>query len=115
MLFFSEMDVLYPPMDIYETKEKLIIELEVPGMERENLKITCVEDKIIIEGNKREKINAPALKFIRMERYSGFFKRVVKLPFKPEEKDIKGVLKNGVLRITINKGIKNIEVEEENE
>lgn len=113
MMFLSEMEPSYPPMDIYETKEHLIIELEVPGIEKENVKITCIEDKIVIEGEKREKFNAPKIKFIRMERYNGPFKRTVKLPFKPEEKSIKGTLKNGILKIIINKKVKNIEVEEE--
>ncbi len=112
MLFFSEFETPFPPIDIYETKDSLIVEVEVPGMTSDDLKITCIEDKIVIEGDKRERINAPQIKFIRMERYTGLFKRTVKLPFKPQVENIKGSIRDGILTIRINKNIKKITVEE---
>lgn len=102
-----------PPMDVYETEGELVIELELPEVERDNVKITVKGQTLTVEGIKSYKVGEEKVKFLRLERYSGYFKRVVQLPFAPKEEGIKATMKKGVLKITISKDrSRRIEVEE---
>ncbi len=102
-----------PPMDVYETERELVIELELPEVDRNDVKITVKGQTLTVEGVKSYKIGEENVKFLRLERYSGYFKRVVQLPFTPVEEGIKATMKKGVLRIIISKDkSRRIEVEE---
>ncbi len=112
-MFIFDSKLIFPALDIYETKNEIVIEAEVPGVNVEGIKITCASDKIIIEGEKREKLNMEQIKFLRMERFNGYFRRVIQLPFSPKEEEIKANLKDGVLTIKIKKRITSIPLEED--
>ena len=104
-----------PPMDVYETRDSIVIELELPEVDRESVKITCEGESVIIEGVKSYKLGLERVKFLRLERSTGPFKRVVKLPFAPNSSRIKATLKKGVLKVEIFKNVQTIEVEAEDE
>ena len=114
-MFIFDPQPIFPTLDIYETKEELVIEAEVPGVTVDMIKVICVSDKIIIEGEKRERLNMAQIKFLRMERFNGHFKRVIQLPFVPKEEEIKANLKDGVLVIRIAKRVKSIDLSKEEE
>ena len=45
---------VYPLLDIKEDKEKYIIDVEVPGIEKKDLKLSIREGNLIVNGEKRE-------------------------------------------------------------
>jgi HSP20 family protein len=104
-----------PPMDVYETDNAIFIEMELPEVEISNIKIVCEGNKLIIEGMKNYKIGLENVKFLRLERHTGPFQRIIHLPFIPKNEDIKATLKHGVLKIEVPKRTQTIKVEEENE
>ncbi len=91
-----------PPMDCYETKEALFIEVHLPGVRLEDLEVTLSGNMIKISGT-RDMKPKDNVRFHRIERPSGSFERTVNLPFSPSEKQISATMKQGVLRITITK------------
>ena len=109
-----EYDTMFsPPMDIYETEGEVVIELELPEVDISNVRIVQEGNRITIEGVKGYNVGNKKVRFLRMERYCGYFKRVVDLPFSPRQEDIKAVMGKGVLKIRIAKKKRIIEVEGE--
>ena len=101
-----------PSMDVYETEKELVIEVELPEVDRKEVKITLEGNTLTIEGVKGYRVHGEKVRFLRLERYSGYFRRKVHLPFIPSEQEIKATMKRGVLKISVKKSTKKIEVED---
>ncbi len=99
------------PIDIYNTKNKLIIELEVPGVKKEDIAIIIQDNILIIKWFLNSDLNNfnnghiesdENIRFLCMERRFGKFEKFLLLPFSPANKNIKALLSNGVLKIIFN-------------
>ena len=102
--FFSDYESKVMKTDIKEKKDKYLIEVELPGYEKENIKID-VEDGYLtvhaeINSNKEEKEEG---KFVRKERYIGSCSRSFYVGDEIENDDIKASFKNGMLKIEVPK------------
>lgn len=85
--------------DIYEENNNYIIESDLPGISKENIKINYENGYLtIIAKTKELKVNT----FIRREKYYGEFKRSFYIGFKKED-NIKANFQNGILTITFPK------------
>ena len=98
------------PIDIYSTKDKLVVELEVPGVKKEDITVIVQDNILIIKWvlnsnlNHRHAENAENdnIRFLCMERRFGKFEKFLLLPFSPSDKNVSAVLSNGVLKIIFN-------------
>ena len=91
--------VRLPRMDISETDESYLLEVDVPGMKPEDIDITVDDGTLRIRGQRRrEKSDS---KYHKVERSYGFFERDVSLPADAEEEQIKAKFSDGVLKLTI--------------
>ncbi|MCK4321301.1 Hsp20/alpha crystallin family protein [candidate division WOR-3 bacterium] len=97
---------LFPVMDIRETDEQFIIDAEVPGMDKKDVKLSIKKDELIIEGEKKEEKKEEGESFIRVERSYGSFRRSVRLPVEVDQSKVKAKYENGVLQIFIPKSEK---------
>ncbi len=95
----SKKRVLSPPLDIYEDKTGLHIEMEIADIDKENIKILCENNRIKIKGKKCNKKTEQ--KYILMERVFGEFEKIIELPFDLNDCNLKATLKDGVLNIFI--------------
>lgn len=85
--------------DIYEENNNYIIESNLPGISKENIKINYENGYLtIIAKTKEIKVNT----YIRRERYYGELKRSFYIGLKKEE-NIKANFQNGILKITFPK------------
>jgi len=92
----------FPPIDMYISKETLYLEIEIPGVEPQDVSLTLQGSHLIIEGIKREKEEShKSLSFIRMERFFGPFQRYIDLPRSVKNQGVKASYKKGVLYIQI--------------
>lgn len=92
-----------PPCDIYETKEHIVIKLEVPGIDEKDINLNSEGSSLTIMGNKRVVQDIKEENFFRMERQRGFFQRKIelsraKLPLKWSFE-----LKDGIMSVFVNK------------
>ncbi|MEA1912818.1 MAG: Hsp20/alpha crystallin family protein [candidate division WOR-3 bacterium] len=94
---------IFPLMDVKEDSKKYIIEVEVPGVEKEDLKLSIKKDKLIIRGEKREEKKKEGESFLRVERSYGGFRRVESLPTEVDKSRVEAKYENGVLRIYLPK------------
>ena len=73
----SETDI-HVPLDVRAEEDSYLVEMIVPGLEPEDVEIEIVEKTIIIQGE--FKAADEEIKFLRKERPSGKFRRVIRLP-----------------------------------
>ena len=91
-----------PPVDIYTTGEhELIIKVEVPGMNRDDLDITVENFTLTIRGEKKAEQAITDEQFHRVERSYGTFTRSFALPHTVDSNRVEAEYKDGVLSIKL--------------
>lgn len=92
-----------PFLDMYETGDCLVLEMDLPGIDPEDVLIKIYEDIIIIEGIKREKHEERSFKYLCMERNFVSFRRMVKIPVPVDSTAGKASYNDGVITVTLPK------------
>jgi HSP20 family protein len=92
-----------PPADVFDGDEAIIIEVDLPGIDQEDVALSLEDDVLMIEG-KRRGVELPGIEVIQ-ERGFGGFRRLIRLPANVESQNAYATLTSGVLRITIPKGV----------
>ncbi|ACG76874.1 heat shock protein Hsp20 [Phenylobacterium zucineum HLK1] len=91
---------LAPSMDVAETKEGMEISLELPGLSREDVKISMDGDLLTVSGEKKAEREEKDRRYRLVERSYGEFSRSVRLPRSIDPATITAAMADGVLRIT---------------
>lgn len=94
---------LFPVMDVRETPEEFVIEAEVPGMNKKEIKLSIKKDELVMEGEKKEEKKEEGESFLRVERSYGSFRRSIRLPSEVDQSRVKAKYENGVLKIYLPK------------
>jgi len=92
-----------PAVDVLETEDAIKIEIEVPGLEKNDIKLQISGDLLIVEGIKRDTEKTEGTRYICMERRFGLFRRTLALPAMGDSSNIRASHDNGVLTITLPK------------
>lgn len=102
-LFSLSQKVWNPPTDVYETKDHIIVKMEIAGVDKSDIEVT-VEDNILkVRGVRCERAKVNKENYHVMEIHYGNFERVFRLPKNLESKDISASYQDGFLRIAIPK------------
>lgn len=97
-----------PALDIIDEKDSFKIKVEMPGLEKEDVKISISDELLIIEGEKTL-LKQDKDKNYRMREINwGNYKRNIVLPSALEVENAKALFKNGVLSIDIPKKPENV-------
>lgn len=99
--FFDETG--FPLVDILDAGDNLKVEIELPGVEKNDIKLEIAGDSLVIEGTKRDCEKKGRTNYICMERRFGYFKRAIRLPVQAEASDIQATYEKGVLRLVLRK------------
>ena len=92
-----------PKMEMYENKENYVVEFEVQGIEKNDLKLTLEEDNILkLEGEKKSS-KGEGKKDTKDEKYYGTFTKMIQLPENANGEKLTALHKNGILTVTIPK------------
>ena len=102
--FFTEHETRVMKADIREKKHKYLIDIDLPGYNKDNIKIS-VDDGYLtvqatIDSNHEEKENG---RFVRRERYTGSCSRSFYVGEQIKSEDVKASFKNGILSLDIPK------------
>ncbi len=95
-----------PAVDIKETPEAFEIHAELPGINKEDLKVSVDEGLLSIEGERTLENETEDKKHHRIERFYGKFSRSFRLPENVDEENINADFKDGVLSLTLLKSEK---------
>jgi len=92
-----------PALDVRETEDSFVVEADVPGMEKEGIEISVLDNVLTIKGEKKRNEEVKEDSYHRVERVYGTFQRSLGLPTPIDEGKVKANFKNGVLQITLPK------------
>lgn len=91
--------------DLFEDDDRLVVRLEVPGLEKEDLKIEIRDDALVVSGEKRFEQQATEGRWRVVQCAYGNFRRVVPLPVAVKADEARARYKNGVLRVELPKTV----------
>jgi HSP20 family protein len=92
-----------PPVDVRDDKEGFVVSVELPGIEKEDLKVEVVEGVLTLSGIKKQETVSDEEGVYRAERSYGEFKRAFVLPDSVDAGKIDAQYRNGVLTVTLPK------------
>jgi len=92
-----------PSVDLAENDDSYEVKAEIPGMKREDIKVSYRDDVLTLTGEKKQEKENKDKNYHRIERAYGRFERSFWLPKEVKADEIKAQYKNGVLSISIPK------------
>lgn len=92
-----------PAVDMYDNKEEIVVKAEVPGIDKENIKISVSDSTLTIRGEMKKEEETKEEDYYYSERSYGSFMRSLNLPAKVVENKIKAEIKDGILEIHLPK------------
>lgn len=90
-------------VDVYETKEKLVVKGRVAGVNKSELDVSISDNTLTVRGTLSAGNEDNVENYFLQECYWGEFSRSVVLPVPVKEDEIEAVLKDGVLTISFAK------------
>ena len=92
-----------PSVDISETEDALEVKAELPGIRPEDVDISVTDDRLTIQGQRKEEKETKEKAVHRTERRYGSFYRSIALPAGTNAEQVSAVSENGVITITLPK------------
>jgi len=92
-----------PPVDVYEDEQNLILKLEIPGVNEEELNVSLENDTLTIQGERKFEKEEKEENFHRIERRYGMFTRTFKLPTTVDAEKVDANYEKGILKIALAK------------
>jgi HSP20 family protein len=92
-----------PAVDIYEDPKKVVLKLEVPGIEEKDLDVRVENNTLTVKGERKFDKEEKEENFHRIERRYGTFFRSFTLPNTVDSEHINAGYTNGILRLELNK------------
>jgi HSP20 family protein len=92
-----------PVTDILETNDALIIKIDLPGLNKEDLKVDIGEDYVCIKAKYPEEHKAEDINYIQKERNDGTVMKIIPLPYNMEYENAEADFTNSILTIKVPK------------
>lgn len=93
-------------IDMYQTKDNVIIKSTIAGVRPEDIDITVANDMVTIKGTRKREENVVQDDYFYQECYWGSFSRSVIIPIDIDSEHIEADLKDGILTVIIPKAAK---------
>jgi HSP20 family protein len=97
------MEEFSPIVDMYDNKDEIVVKAEVPGMNKEDIKISVSEDTLSIKGELKKEEEVKENDYFYSERTFGSFSRILDLPSKIKTNKVNAKFDNGLLKIHMTK------------
>ena len=95
--------VWVPPVDMYATKDELVLTLELPGISEKDVSVSITGDLLTVKGERRFEQQMKEQDLLHVERTYGKFERVIQLPMAVQADHVKATYRDGVLEIKLPK------------
>jgi len=94
-----------PPTDVYETPDKLIVVMELAGVQEEHLTVMLFSDLLVVEGIREQPVlsNSEMTACHQLGIKYGDFRSEIYIPLPVNHDNVSAEYKNGLLRITLTK------------
>ncbi len=88
-----------PSCDVEETENEIVVKMDVPGIDEKEISLILSGDNLIIKGDRKIERDEKKKHFHRVERFHGFFERILPLPLSVDKEKINAEYKKGVLEV----------------
>lgn len=85
--------------EVEEVENEIVVRMEIPGIEKENCRITIEDNTLFLSGEKHLERETEGSTYHLMERAYGAFERAIALPRNVDTEHAKASYKNGVLTV----------------
>jgi HSP20 family protein len=92
-----------PPVDILERGNEVVLKMDLPGVNQNEIEVRVEENILIVQGERRFTKDVLDESYIQIERPYGTFRRTFNLPRMIDHEGIKASYKDGVLRVALPK------------
>ncbi|MBI3625248.1 MAG: Hsp20/alpha crystallin family protein [Candidatus Rokubacteria bacterium] len=92
-----------PATDMYETKDVLVVSLELPGVKEKEVQVSITNDILTVKGERSQLQEVKDENYHRLERWFGKFERNIPLPLPVQTDKAKATYRDGVLEIKLPK------------
>ena len=103
--FFGEKENKIMKTDLKEKDGKYMLEIDVPGYDKEDIKIELQDGYLTVSAEKNEEKEDKHAKYLNRERFTGMCSRSYYVGDNLKEEDIKANFKNGILTIEFPKEV----------
>ncbi|HCC59528.1 MAG TPA: hypothetical protein DEQ47_20155 [Solibacterales bacterium] len=90
-----------PAIEVSEREGKMIVHADLPGLNKEEVKVDVTDDSLTIQGERKREHEEKGQGFRRSERSYGSFYRSIPLPQGANTEEARAKFENGVLEISI--------------
>lgn len=90
-----------PNTDVYLTGQSLVVNLELAGIKREDLRVSVEDNRLKISGHRPDTTRVARCKFLMMEINHGAFERVIEIPSTYDLSRVQASYDNGFLKVEI--------------
>jgi len=92
-----------PAVDVYEDEKKVVLKLEVPGIEEKDLDVSVENNTLTVKGERKFEKEEKEENFHRIERRYGSFYRAFTLPTTVDTESVAASYNAGVLKLELKK------------
>ena len=92
-----------PAVDIFETENEIMVQAELPGVDRKDLTLNLENNVLTLKGERRFEKETKQENYHRIERSYGAFSRAFSIPAIVDEEKIRADYKEGILKIALPK------------
>jgi len=92
-----------PPVDIMENGSEVILKMDIPEMNQNEIEIKVEENTLIIQGERKFIKESSDTNYLQIERPYGTFQRTFAIPRGIDQEKIKAAYKDGVLRVVLSR------------
>ena len=92
-----------PAVDVYEDEQKVVLKLEVPGIQEKDLDVSVENNTLTVKGERKFEKEEKEENFHRIERRYGSFYRAFTLPTTVDTESIDAKYDAGVLKLELKK------------
>lgn len=97
----GEMDLWTPAVEVFEREGNLIVRAELPGLNKEDVKVEMNDEGLVIQGERKREHEEKREGFYRSERSYGKFYRLIPLPEDANAEQVRAQFNNGVLEVSV--------------
>jgi HSP20 family protein len=90
-----------PAVDVFESRDRLVVVIEVPGLSPESLRVVFRERELVLTGERRARRTGVGSTFLCLERPHGRFERAIPLDVPVDVASARATLAGGVLTVTL--------------
>ncbi|MBC7107077.1 MAG: Hsp20/alpha crystallin family protein [Firmicutes bacterium] len=92
-----------PAVDVYDKDDKIVVAVELPGVDKKDVNILVGDDHVVVKGESRRQEEVRDKDYYRCERTYGAFARTIPLPVAVERENARATFKDGILEIVLPK------------